>query len=285
MKKSVVLLLFLTGFSLLACSEPQEPSAKTATPAQAPKAQAEYTFSVVPQQSASKSAAQWIPLLASISEATGVKLVFETRKDIPEFERTLSSGLPDLAYMNPYHYVVFHESPGYEALARAKDKRITGIMVARKGSDISGLGDLDGMEVAFPAPAAFAATLLPRAEFARKEMEVTPRFVSSHDSVYRNVASGTSPAGGGVVRTFKAMPAEITDQLQVIWTSEAFTPHAIAAHPRVPREVVAAIRAALVNLHETPAGAAILEPIKLKGFELGKDADWDDVRALNLEAL
>ena len=244
-----------------------------------------YTFSVVPQQSARKSADQWMPILAAVSEASGVRLRFVTERDIPEFERTLREGKPDIAYMNPYHYEVFHEAAGYEALARAKDKRIKGILVARKDSNLESIEDLAGLEVAFPAPAAFAATLLPRAEMARMDLGVRPRFVSSHDSVYRNVASGTMPVGGGVVRTFNAMPPDVVDQLQVIWTSEGFTPHAIAAHPRVPQEVVERVQAALIGLDQAANGASLLAPVRLNGFERGEDADWDDVRALGLEGL
>ncbi len=276
------------GLGVLVSCGGGSPEVETAGPA-APRSPAAdvptFTFSVVPQQSAKKSADQWMPLLAAVSEAAGVNLRFVTERDIPAFERTLRAGIPDIAYMNPYHYEVFHERTGYGALARAKDKRIKGILVARKDSDIEGIEDLAGLEVAFPAPAAFAATLLPRAELARRELGVTPRFVSSHDSVYRNVASGTLPVGGGVVRTFKAMPPDVSDQLRVIWTSEGFTPHAIAAHPRVPAQVVERVQAALLGLSETPGGMDLLDPIKLKGFERGVDSDWDDVRALGLEAL
>ena len=275
------------GLGLLAScggSAAPESTAPQAAPTPDPEAPT-YTFSVVPQQSARKSADQWMPILAAVSEASGVRLRFVTERDIPEFERTLREGKPDIAYMNPYHYEVFHEAAGYEALARAKDKRIKGILVARKDSNLESIEDLAGLEVAFPAPAAFAATLLPRAEMARMDLGVRPRFVSSHDSVYRNVASGTMPVGGGVVRTFNAMPPDVVDQLQVIWTSEGFTPHAIAAHPRVPQEVVERVQAALIGLDQAANGASLLAPVRLNGFERGEDADWDDVRALGLEGL
>lgn len=294
--RALILLLILTSGWCAGCGKaPATASEPDSSSSTAPTAQRQnspsveevrtYTFSVVPQQSATKSAAQWAPLLKAVSESAGVELRFRTKKDIPEFEGSLAEGKPDLAYMNPYHYEVFHDSAGYEALARAKDKRIKGIVVARVDSDLESIEDLDGLEVAFPAPAAFAATLLPLAECASSGVKVTKKFVSSHDSVYRNVASGTIAAGGGVVRTFNAMPTEVADQLKIIWTSEGFTPHAIAAHSRVPADVVAAIQEAFVKLHETPEGMALLEPIRIKGFERGRDADWDDVRALKLEQL
>ncbi len=293
-----LLLLALTAAWCAGCDgalTPEEgPGPETGTQPPAPAEGAEaaasgptFTFSVVPQQSATKSAAQWVPLLKAVSDASGVELKFRTKKDIPEFQSSLSKGEPDIAYMNPFHYEVFHNSPSakYTAFAKAKDKRIKGVIVARADSDIEAIEDLDGLDVAFPAPHAFAATLLPLAECAAKGLEVNKEYVSSHDSVYRNVASGTFPAGGGVIRTFKAMPTDVSEQLKIIWTSEGFTPHAIAAHSRVPAEVVAAVQEALLELHETPEGLALLEPIRLKGFERGEDRDWDDVRALKLGGL
>ena len=42
---------------------------------------------------------------------------------------------------------------GYQAVARARDKRIRGIIVVPKDSPIESLAELDGKELAFPAPA------------------------------------------------------------------------------------------------------------------------------------
>ena len=55
------------------------------------------TFSVVPQQSASKLARLWSPILAYLSEQSGVKLQFTTAKDIPTFEKRLADGEYDFA--------------------------------------------------------------------------------------------------------------------------------------------------------------------------------------------
>ena len=70
----------------------------------------------MPQQSATKLARTWVPLLRLIQERSGMALRFATAPDIPTFEQRLAAGEYDLAYMNPYHYTVFHESPGFFAL-------------------------------------------------------------------------------------------------------------------------------------------------------------------------
>jgi phosphonate transport system substrate-binding protein len=164
---------------------------------QAQEAQPALTFGIVPQQSASRLAEEWGPLLTELSRRSGVPLVFRTAPSIPAFEERLSKGEYDLAYMNPYHYVVFHKANTYQAFAKEQGRRLKGILVVRKDSAYQKPADLAGKTVVFPAPAAFAASILPQAEFGRLKIAISAKFVASHDSVYRAVASGLQEAGGG----------------------------------------------------------------------------------------
>ncbi len=244
-----------------------------------------YTFGVVPQQSATALAKDWGPVLAKLSKTSGVKLRFATAPDIPTFEKRLAAGQYDFAYMNPYHYTVFHKRPGYVAFAREKARRLKGIVVVRKDSPYTDIADLRDQNLAFPAPAAFAATVLVQAEFARLGIAIKPSYVSSHDSVYLGVVKGLYPAGGGVVRTLGNMEAEVQDRLRVLWTSKDYTPHPFAAHPRVPSGTLAKVAGAMLGLHDDPEGAEALKGIGFKSIEAGQDKDWDDVRGLNIGLL
>lgn len=244
-----------------------------------------YSFGIVPQQSASKLARLWGPILREVGSQAGIELRFATARDIPTFESRLANGEYDFSYMNPYHFTVFHESSGYQALAKARDKRIKGILVVRKDSNINSLADLDAKKLAFPAPAAFAATILTQSHLNASGINFESKYVSSHDSVYRAVAKGLYPAGGGVIRTFKNVAPEVREQLKIFWVSEGFTPHAIAAHPRIPPEVVNRLQLALVSLETSEAGRELLQSIRLTGLEPAQNADWDDVRQLGLDRL
>ena len=243
------------------------------------------TFGVVPQQSATKLARTWVPVLRTLQERTGIPLRFATAPDIPTFEQRLSAGEYDLAYMNPYHYTVFHGRPGYQAFAKEEDRRLQGILVVGKGAPYTELSEFEEQELAFPAPAAFAATVLVQAKFRQEGIHIIPRYVSSHDSVYRSVAADLFPAGGGVKRTFDALDAGVREQLRVLWTTDAYTPHALATHPRVPANVIERLLAAMISLDEDAAGKAALEGIGFTGIEPAADAEWDDVRALGIELL
>ncbi len=242
-------------------------------------------FGIVPQQSASRLAEEWAPLLAEISRRSGVALTFRTATSIPVFEERLGRGEFDLAYMNPYHYVVFHGAAGYRAFAKEQGRKIKGILVVRKDSTYRKLADLTGQTVVFPAPAAFAASILPQAEFGRLQIPIEAKFVASHDSVYRAVASGLQEAGGGIQRTLEACPPEIRNELRVLSETPAYTPHALASHPRVPQEVVAKVLAAMESLSGDETGRRLLAPLAFKGIAAAQDREWNDIRALDIHLL
>ncbi|MEI7841770.1 MAG: phosphate/phosphite/phosphonate ABC transporter substrate-binding protein [Gallionellaceae bacterium] len=253
--------------------------------AQAVETAKSYTFGIVPQQAASKLAEEWGPLLAEISKRSGVPLVFRTAANIPTFEGRLGQEEFDFAYMNPYHYVVFHKGNNYQAFSKEKDRKIKGILVVRKDSPYQKPADLAGKTVVFPAPAAFAASILPQAEFGRLNIVIEAKFVASHDSVYRAVASGLQEAGGGIQRTLEANPPEIRDALRVLSETPAYTPHAFAAHPRVPPAIVAKVLAAMQSIADDAAGQALLAPLAFKGFVAAQDKDWNDIRSLDIKLL
>ena len=243
------------------------------------------SFGIVPQQSAARLASLWTPVCRYISERTGQRVVFKTAKDIPTFEQRLAAGEYDIAYMNPYHYTVFSIDPGYRAFARETEKRIRGIVVVRKDSAYQSIAELDGKTLAFPAPAAFAASVLPRAYFRKNGIAITPQYVKSHDSVYLAVSRGIYPAGGGIQRTFNNISEATRAGLRILWTTPGFTPHAFAAHPRLSAATVEALAKAMVTMSTDADGRKHLNNLNFQPIGPARDQDWDDVRELGIDLL
>lgn len=239
-----------------------------------------YSFGIVPQQSVSKLARIWGPIFKYLENETGYKIRFSTAKTIPVFEKALAEGKYDFAYMNPYHYVVYHKHSGYKAFAKAKDKKIRGILVVHKDSKIKSISELNNKVLAFPSPLAFAASLLPRTELSKQNIYITPRYVSSHDSVYQNIAAKNFVAGGGVIRTFKAVAPEVSSQLRILYKTPGYTPHAFAYHPRVSSAVKNSLARVMRNMDKTPEGKKLLNTLKIKGISSAKDRDWNDVKKI-----
>lgn len=244
-----------------------------------------FTFAIVPQQSPSRLAKLWLPLLQDLATKSGLTLRFVTAPDIPTFETRSANGEYDFAYMNPFHYVVFHEKPGYVAFAKAKDKKLTGILVVHKDSPLHALKELDGKEVAFPSPNAFAASMLPQAFMEKLGIHVKPVYVKSHDAVYRNIAAQRYIAGGGVIRTLKHSDSKTAEQLKILWTSKEYTSHAFAYHPRIPKDAVNRLLAAMTNMHTYAQGQDLLKQLHLTGIEAADNAEWNEIRDLEIKPL
>lgn len=245
----------------------------------------EYSLGIVPQQSTQKLATMWLPLIDYLNAQTGFSITFSTAKDIPTFEDRVAEQEYDLAYINPYHYVVFSDSANYVPLARDAHKRISGIIVVREDSPYTTLQQLHGATLAFPAPAAFAASIIPRGMLAKENISINAQYVNSHDSVYLNVINGLFPAGGGIIRTLEHLPKMQNEKLRILWRSQDFTPHALAVHSRVPEAHRKKILAALIALNDSAENAHLLRGINFSGFAEAHDSDWDDVRELGIFSL
>ena len=253
-----------------------EPRAAQAQPASS----SPLSFGVVPQQAASQLAQAWAPLLRQISQDSGLALRFRTTPDIPSFESCLAKGVFDIAYMNPYHYSVFHETAGYVAFARARNEELEGLLVVKRDSPIQSLEQLAGSRIAFPAPAALGASVLPRAELGKLGVAFEPAYVNSHDSVYLNVLAGLFPAGGGIQRTYDNLSDGQKQGLRIIYRTKRYKAHPFAAHSRLPPAVTALLGRAMLTLNT--ADNATLKPLGFDGFVAAADADYDDIRDLKL---
>lgn len=241
------------------------------------------TFGIVPQQPAKKMVKAWQPLFDYIENYTGYTIDFHTAKDIPSFEANLANGKYDIAYMNPFHFIVFNSSVGYQALAKQKDERLQGIIVVHKDSSIQSLTDLNGAELVFPSPTSFASSIVISAKLRSDNIAFIPRYVNSHDSVYLNVEKQFFLAGGGIYRTLHSSPSQ--QALKVLWESPFYTPHAIATHPRISQDERQSIINALISISRDASSVDVLKHLGMNGFVEADDSHWDDVRELGISSL
>ena len=240
-----------------------------------------YTFGVVPQTSVSRTAKDWTPIIKYLEDRTGKKLRFATTSGVPLFSQRLDEEKYDFAYLNPADYVKYQDKARYSVIARARNFKLKGIVVVRKDSSIEKLDELNEKELAVPAHS-FAADLLTRAALHDQGIAIKVLPLATPDAVYRAVAQGRYPAGGGMLQTLATSPPEFSEQLRVVWTSEGYTPHAFVAHARVPQDIVQAVQEALIDMHQDPITKKYLKIIAPEGLDYGRDLDWNDTRKLDL---
>jgi len=223
-----------------------------------------YTFDVVPQLTAAKIYTTWSPLLQRVGQEAGLCFELRVSPTIPEFEQKLLKGEPEFVFLNPYHAVLAYQKKKYQPLLADSEDLLTGILVVRADSPIKSLDELKGKNVTFPAPNSFAASLLIRAELAKKKIDITPVFVKTHSNVYRSVIGKDAVAGGGVNNTLDNEAPEVRQQLRVLFETTAYTPHPIVTHPSVPTAVRERFLKAMLKLTHDDEGRKLLEGINLQ---------------------
>ena len=264
MKMTIAIFLSVFGFSLMA---------------------GDVAFGVVPQQSPSVLIKKWKPVTDYLSQKTGLNVTLSIEKSIPAFEKKLNDGVYDVAYVNPYHYVVARKEQGYDARVRAK-KMIVGILVSTKNRELDSM-DFGKMRFLFPSPLAFAATILPKYEIKEKygvdvDKDCDLKYVNSHDSVYKGVARGVGDIGGGIERTFNNLKdKETKDKLKIIYKTRPYPSHPIVFHPRLDKKEAALLREAVLSLPNE-----LLKDLSIKTLIETNDGEYDVIRKLskNLKA-
>lgn len=243
-----------------------------------------YSVGVVPQFEARRITEIWQPILAEVSQLSGVTLELKASPNIPAFEQQFTAGEFDFAYMNPYHAIIANKKPGYTPLLRDNGRSLFGIIVVKKDSPIQSVSELDGKTVAFPAPNALGAALLPRAEFDRKfKIRINELYVRSHSSVYLNVLLGKAAAGGGVQKTLSQQPAEVRDQLRVLYQTTKVPPHPLTAHPRIDTSIQDKVKAAFLQLGNTEKGRMLLKAIPMKQIGPASIDDYAPLKEMGLD--
>ncbi len=223
-----------------------------------------YTFDVVPQLTAVKIYTTWAPLLQRVGQEAGLCFELRVSPTIPEFEQKLLKGEPEFVFLNPYHAVLAYQKKKYQPLLADSEDLLTGILVVRADSPIKSLDELKGKNVTFPAPNSFAASLLIRAELAKKKIDINPVFVKTHSNVYRSVIGKDAVAGGGVNNTLDNEAPEVRQQLRVLFETSPHTPHPIVTHPSVPATVRERFLTAMLKLTHDDEGRKLLDGINLQ---------------------
>lgn len=243
------LILALLACTLLGCNALQ--------------AQQIFIVSVFPQFSPATIHQDWTQLLARVEQATGYRFQLRIYDQFQKFDADMMMGIPDFAFLNAYQVITAKKAQGYIPLLRAQ-RGIMGILVVRADSPIRQLADLQAQTVAFPGETAFAASTYMRSLLAEKEkVAVRPSYVGSLENVYRQVLRGDAAAGGGGKASLSRQPPAVQAGLRILYTTPVTTPHAIAAHPRVPKAARDGVVQALLDLSKEAAGQASLGAVEL----------------------
>jgi phosphonate transport system substrate-binding protein len=244
-----------------------------------------YSFAVEPRHTPVQMGMLWTPMLERLEADSGERFLLRVQDKAAAFEADLGRGVPDFVFLDPYQMVRAAETHGYLPLVRGA-AALRGILVVEANGPVQSLKDLAGARLAFPSPNAFAASLYLRALLAeREDLCYTPVYVGGHGNAYRHVRHRDVAAAGGEAATLAREPASLRTALRVLYTTPEMAAHAVAAHPRVPREAREKVRRALIALNGDAAGRKLLQDAELGGALSADFArDYLPIARLRLDA-
>jgi phosphonate transport system substrate-binding protein len=244
-----------------------------------------YTLAIVPQYTPLFIHRNWKPLLARLHRDAGIRIKLKTYNNFRQFLSALRRGEPDFSYLAPYHLVLARRAQGYQPLLRDDSKKLVGLLLVRKDSPLSSVHGLDGKTIAFPSPNAFAASLYMR-NWLRKNVGIdfTPRYVGTHDNVYRHIVRGQVLAGSGVNTTFASQPSALQQHLRILYEVPGVVTHPFAAHPRVPEKIQARVQEVILEMVKDPEGRHLLDAIQImKPIKADYQRDYLHLESMGLE--
>lgn len=251
---SRALILTLLSFSLFACNNSGEQPVPTTYSTVRPEGTVvPLVLAVHPLYNPRRLEAVYGPLISQLSASTGRPFRLEASRSYAAFEEKLAHREFEFALPNPYQTLHAREY-GYTVFAKeADDSRFRGLFLARKGDGPTTLEEVRGKKVAFPAPTALAAAMLPQLFLARAGLKAgrdyEPVYVGSQESSIMSVATGDVALGVTWPPPWEALTAErpeLATQLEVRWETASLVNNSVMARDDVDPALVAQVRDALL---------------------------------------
>lgn len=276
----------LAGLLLAACGRSPEAGYEPQLSERATGGGPIYRVGVHPLHNPRRLMETYGPLVEAVNAAIPeADIQLEASRNYEEFEKKLYGGQFDFAMPNPYQTVLALRR-NYRVIAKmADDAEFRGLILVRRGSGIQRVTDLKGQAVAYPAPTALAATLLPQhylnANGLNVNEDITNLYVGSQESSILNVQRGHVAAAATWPLPWKAFVAEhpeLAAQLEVKWQTAPLVNNSWMARRNLPPELVQRFARVLIALKDTEAGRQLLARLPVPAIEPATDDTYRPVQ-------
>lgn len=226
--------------------------------AQPVRAQEEaYRFSPVNQYGINLTAAYWNPIIAYVSEKSGVRLQLKLGRTSADTTAYVLAQEVEFIFSN-HMFSPEREQLGWKVLARRKTPPVFGQIIVAADSPVTDLPQLEGKEVAFPGPEALIAYKFPAAQLQARKVNVKVVFGGNMDGALAQLFSGKVAAVGANSQLVEGYARREGKKFRVLWSSPPLHDLALMASAKVPDKTQRAVAKAFTSMHEDPKGREVL---------------------------
>lgn len=273
------------SLAAMACQRADEP-AYSPSLGDAPPEIVEYVVGIHPLHNPQRLMEVYGPIVDYMNRRLpDARFKLEASRNYEEFDKKLYAGHFAFAMPNPYQSVKALEH-GYRIFAKmADDDNFRGVILVRRDGGIRELNDLKGKAVAYPAPTALAATMLPQYFLQTHGIDVNRdienRYVGSQESAIMNVLLGHVAAGATWPvpwATFSKQHPEQAAELDVKWQTDSLPNNGWVVRIDIPDELAGRFAEQLLALGDSDEGRTILAALPVSHFEPANADTYQPVR-------
>jgi phosphonate transport system substrate-binding protein len=240
---------------------------------------------IIPHRSNLGNEHAYSKIFSELDSETGITFQWLGSKTYDDVINKIKTGEADIGYVGPFAYVVAQDSFGVKIICRTVSKGgeefYHSIIITRKDSGIHHLQDLEGKRFSFTDPKSTSGYLFPMAQlktsgiFQEDFSEV--KFLKRHANSLLAVYKGHVDAGATSVTAIDKVDINM-DEMQILWKSKQIYRGLWIARKDLPEEQFNKIQRAMLKISGSDTSEAIFSELTTKGFILGKDSDYDNVR-------
>ncbi len=220
-------------------------------------AQTAYSFSPVNQANITTAASYWNPIVAYVSEKSGVKLSLKLGRTSADTTAFVLAQEVEFAFTN-HLFSPEREQMGWKVFGRRNTPPLHGQIVVAADSPVKSLAQLEGKEIGFPGPEAFIAYKTTYAQLLQQKVNVRAVFGGNMDGAFAQLFSGKVAAVGANSQLVEGYAKREGRQFRVLWSSEPYHDLALMVSPKVPARDAQAVAKAFIGMAQDPQGREIL---------------------------
>lgn len=217
-----------------------------------------YMFSPVNQYGISVTAEYWNPIMAYVSDKSGVKLQLKIGRTSADTTSFVLAKEVDFVFTN-HLFSPEREKLGWKVFGRRQAPPVHGQIVVAEDSPITELSQLAGKDVCFPGPEATVSYKFTYAQLLSRKVDVNVVFAGNTDGAFVQLFSGKAAAAGVNSQLVEGYARRENKKFRVLWSSPPLHDLALMHSDRVPDRDAKAVAKALLGMHADPKGRAILE--------------------------
>jgi phosphonate transport system substrate-binding protein len=219
--------------------------------------EAVYRFSPVNQYGIHLTAAYWNPIIAYVSEKSGVKLQLKIGRTSADTTAYVLAQEVEFVFSN-HLFSPEREQLGWKVFGRRVTPPVHAQIIVPAESPVTELAQLQGKDIAFPGPEALVAYKMPAAQLMARKLEFKAVFGGNMDGALAQLFSGKVAASGANSQLAEGYARREGRKYRVLWSSQPLHDLALMSAAKVPDKVTKAVARAFLGMHQDPKGRDVL---------------------------